>query len=93
MSYGPKGGKGSRRTFLYVEALRKFEAEVKTMDLKDAYKRALPTYAGRLEHTFVILKDTEAQAQGLMTGANNIPVGNKRQAEDESESSPKRQAK
>jgi len=90
MSYGPKGGKGSRRTFLYVEALRKFQDEVKVMDLKDAYKRALPTYAGRLEHTFVILKDSDAEAKGLMTGSNNVPIGNKRQAEEESESSPKR---
>jgi len=113
MSYGPKGGKGSRRTFLYVEALRKFQDEAKMMDLKDSYKKALPTYSGRLEHihnihiknsdnkiltnysdrlehTFVILKDTDAEAQGLMTGSNNVPIGNKRQAEDESESSPKR---
>lgn len=93
MSYGPKGGKGSRRTYLYVEALRKFPEEVKQMDLRDAYKKALPRYAGRLEHTFVILKDSEAQKQGLMTGSNNVPLGaGKRQAEDDDEEirSPKR---
>lgn len=88
MSYGPKG-KGTRRTFLYVEALRKFPEEVKLMDLKDAYKKALPTYAGRLDHTFVILKDSEAEKYA--SGSNNVPLGNKRQHEDDNDvCSPKR---
>jgi len=88
MSYGPKG-KGSRRTFLYVEALRKFPDEVKSMDLRDAYKKALPTYAGRLEHTFVILNDREGEK--ITSGSNNVPLGNKRQADDDNAGrSPKR---
>ncbi len=77
MSYGPRGAKGSRRTYLYVEALRKFKDETAKINLDEAYKKALPMYAGRLEHTFVLLK--EADGAEPVSGVNKEPLGtNKR---------------
>jgi len=93
LSHGPKGIKGNRRTYLYVEALRKFEEEAKRMDLTEAYKRARPMYNGRLERTFAVLKDEGPGNQsGVVTGGNSEPVGNKRPSESAFGLSPKRLA-
>lgn len=76
LSCGPRGTKGGRRTYLYVEAIRKFPEEVKEMDLTEAYRRAKPAYAGRMEHTFIVLKeDTE---EPTTSGSNQEPIGTKR---------------
>lgn len=74
LSVGPKGGKGSRRTYLFVEALRKYNEEIKRLDLSEAYKKALPMYAGRLERTFVVLKEGQT-GEPLITGGNREPIG------------------
>ena len=89
LSHGPKGVKGNRRTYLYVEALRKFEEECKRINLSEAYKRATPMYSGRLERTFAILKDNQPD---MITGANMEPVGHKRPSESAFGLSPKRHA-
>ena len=39
-------------------------------------------YKGRLEHTFVVLKDKESDSQPT-SGSNNEPLGNKRPADPE----------
>lgn len=77
-SYGPRGSKGSRRTYLYVEALKRFKVEAMEMNLDEAYKRARPIYEGRLEHTFIVLKENHIEDKG--TGANQEPIGNKRRS-------------
>ncbi len=64
------------------------------MDLSEAYKKALPMYSGRLEHTFVVLKDDTApeKGEGQTTGSNAEPVGQKRPAPDNEEGKSKRMA-
>ncbi len=76
LSCGPRGTKGGRRTYLYVEAIRKFVDEVKEIDLTEAYRRAKPAYVGRMEHTFIVLKETEEEK--AVSGSNQEPLGNKR---------------
>ncbi len=75
LSYGVKGQKTSRRTYLYVEALTKFEKEAKEMDLTDAYKRARPGFTGKLERTFIILKDNQDEDVEMVSGSNAEPIG------------------
>ena len=75
LSHGPKGSRGNRKTYLYVEALRHFEKEVSQLDLSDAYKKARPMYSGRLERTFIILKDDYNPDLEAVTGSNREPVG------------------
>jgi hypothetical protein len=69
-----KGVKTTRRTYLYVEALKKFEEESKEIDLTEAYRKARPAFTGKLERTFIILKD-EPDAEPMVTGSNTEPVG------------------
>jgi hypothetical protein len=76
LSYGTKGNKTERRSYLYVEALSKFEEEAKEMDLSEAYRRALPAFKGKLERTFVILKDNREE-DPMVTGSNAEPVKEK----------------
>ncbi len=90
LSIGPKGGKGNRRSYLYIEALRNFEAECKKIDLTEAYKKAKPMYNGRLERTFVLLKEEEGTA--AVSGGNAEPLGLKRPPETTLSKSPKRPA-
>ncbi len=90
LSCGPKGTKGGRRTYLYVESIRKFAAEVKEIDLTEAYRRARPAYEGRMEHTFIVLK--EAAHEQCASGSNQEPVGNKRPGASGLEGASKRPA-
>ncbi len=76
LSYGVKGVKSTRRTYLYVEALQKFEKEAKEIDLTEAYRRARPAFAGKLERTFIILKDGP-EDEPMLTGSNTEPVSAK----------------
>jgi len=90
---GAKGNKGGRKTYLYVEAICKFTDEVREMNLEDAYKLAKNAFTGRMEHTFIVLKEEESRP--AVTGANMMPVGSKRPAADDDELqvlSPKRMA-
>lgn len=89
LSFGPKGVKGNRRTYLYVEALRKFETEARRADLTEAYKKAKPMYNGRMERTFVLLKEEDASGAGPLSGVNREPIG-KRPSETQYENDPKR---
>lgn len=91
LSYGPRGAKGGRRTFLYVEALKRFKVEAKEMDLDEAYKRARPMYNGRMEHTFVVLRESR-DSEEPRTGANAEPIGNKRPAPEDDGINPKKKA-
>ncbi len=75
LSYGVKGTKTTRRTYLYVEALQKFEKEAREIDLTEAYRRARPAFTGKLERTFIILKDKEGEEEPMVTGSNTEPIG------------------
>ncbi len=78
LSYGPKNIRGNRRTFLYVEALRKFNQELKKLNLAEVYKRAKTTYAGRMQHTFAILKEDGPDPDldlNVGSGGNAEPLG------------------
>jgi hypothetical protein len=79
LSYGSRTVRGNRRTFLYAEALRKFNQEVKKLNLQDIYKRAKPTYAGKMQHTFAILKedgpDPNLDLDNAASGSNAEPIG------------------
>jgi hypothetical protein len=75
LSYGTKGAKATRRTYMYVEAVRKFEKEVKEIDLTEAYKKARPAFTGRLERTFIVLRDNEGEEEPMATGSNAEPLG------------------
>jgi hypothetical protein len=68
-----------RRTYLYIEAIQKFEKEFKDVDLSEAYKKAQPAFTGRLERNFVVLKDNQGGATAMdidqvATGANLEPI-------------------
>ncbi len=77
LSYGVKGQKSTRRSYLYVDALTKFEKEAKELDLTEAYKRARPSFSGKLERTFIILKDNVDEDVEMVSGANTEPIGPK----------------
>lgn len=92
---GQRGTKGGRKTMLFVEALRKYEKEAKEANFEEAYKLALPIFKDRLQQTFIVLKDSVAgEKPPVATGANQVPVGSKRNAPDDlgSGSDPKRPA-
>ncbi len=74
LSYGVKNDRSTRRTLLYVEALTRFEKEASELDLTDAYARARPSFKGKLERTFLILKDNPGEAEELASGANAVPL-------------------
>ncbi len=59
------------------------------IDLTEAYKKAKPMYNGRLEHTFVVLKE-DRDGEVIISGANSEPVGAKRPAPDDAMTSSKR---
>ena len=67
-----------RRTFLYVDAIQKFEGEIKGLDLSEAYKKAKPSFTGKLERTFIVLKDLPGEETAMeiepATGANAEPL-------------------
>jgi hypothetical protein len=58
--YGPKNSRSMRRTYLYVEALQKFDKEVQGMDLTEAYRRAKPAFTG-IERLYLY---TEVRSSG-----------------------------
>jgi hypothetical protein len=78
LSYGPKNSRTMRRTFLYVDAIQKFEGEIKGLDLSEAYKKAKPSFTGKLERTFIVLKDLPGEETAMevepATGANAEPL-------------------
>jgi hypothetical protein len=77
LSYGVKGQKSARRSYLYMEALTKFEKEAKELDLTEAYKRARPSFTGKLERNFIILKDNIDEDVEMASGSNTEPIGQK----------------
>ena len=88
LSYGAKGTRVGRKTFLFVPALRQWENLHSAMDLTEAYKRARSTFTGKMEQMFVVLKET--QTDEPTTGPNKVPVGNKRPADEQLSSEAKR---
>jgi len=54
LSYGPKGYKSSRRTYLFVEALRRFRADWEGLDFTKVYKKAVPIYLGKFKLLIII---------------------------------------
>jgi hypothetical protein len=79
LSYGPKNSRTMRRTYMYIEALQKFESELEGLDLSEAYKKARPSFTGKLERTFVVLKDnpgeeTAMDVDTVATGSNLEPL-------------------
>jgi hypothetical protein len=91
LCHGPKGVKGSKRTYLYVEAIRKFGLCLEEADLSEAYKRALPMYSGRLRRTFIVLGDRDERNpySKNVSGANKEPLGAKRPGTDNGETNVK----
>jgi hypothetical protein len=87
LSYGAKGTRVGRKTFLFVAALRQWESLHGSMDLTEAYKRAKGNFLGKMEQVFVVLKEPDDTPA---SGANQEPVRNKRKADEPLNSSPKR---
>jgi hypothetical protein len=85
LSYGAKGTRVGRKTYIFTTALKNFESLHHLMDLSEAYKKARNTFAGKMEQVFVVLK--EGVYSAMVTGANSDPIGDKtgekRRAEDE----------
>ena len=82
LSVGPKGSKGGRKTYLFAESIKRFPEEICQADLSEAYKRAFPMFKGRMEHTFIVLKEIDSVP--VSSGANNVPIGSKRPLDDPS---------
>ncbi len=79
MSYGPKNSRSMRRSYLFIDAIKKFANETKGLDLSEAYKKAKPSFTGCLERTFVLLKDNPGEEDPMdletaATGANLEPL-------------------
>ncbi len=87
LSYGAKGTRIGRKTFLFVQALRQWENLIPQMDLSEAYKRARSSFTGKMEQLFVVLKEDGGSP---VTGSNNQPLGTKRDAEEELSNKAKR---
>ncbi len=79
LSYGAKGTRVGRKTFLFVSALRQWEGLHGSMDLTEAYKRARNGFVGKMEQLFVVLKEPDGTP---VSGANQEPVRNKRSADE-----------
>ncbi len=75
LSYGPKGTRVGRKTYIFTTALKTFESLLPKMDLTEAYKKARNTFAGKMEQVFVVLK--EGVYSEMMSGANAEPLGEK----------------
>ncbi len=81
LSYGAKGTRLGRKTFLFVAALKQWEQFHSELDLTEAYKLAKNSFNGKLEQLFVVMK--EADQRAFASGANGVPVNsNKRPAEE-----------
>jgi hypothetical protein len=87
LSYGAKGTRVGRKTFLFVSALKQWESLHHLMDLTEAYKRAKASFKGKMEQLFVVLKENQPIP---LTGSNNVPLSNKRPAEEKLANDPKR---
>ncbi len=79
MSHGPKNSRSLRRTYMYLEAIQKFQEHTKSLDLSEAYKKARPAFTGKLERNFVLLKDGPGEELPMdtgtvATGANAEPL-------------------
>ncbi len=79
LSHGPKNSRTLRRTYMYIEAIQKFSEEAKNLDLSEAYKKARPAFTGKLERSFVLLKDKPGEelpmdTENVATGANAEPI-------------------
>lgn len=81
LSYGAKGTRIGRKTFIFVAALKQWEKHLDKMDLTEAYKHARSTFTGKMEQLFVVLK--EGNQSMPASGSNQVPIGTKRAAEDE----------
>ncbi len=80
LSYGAKGTRLGRKTFLYVAALKQWEHLHSELDLTEAYKLAKNSFNGKMEQVFVVLKESDQRP--TVTGANGEPITNKRPAEE-----------
>lgn len=80
LSYGAKGTRVGRKTFLFVAALKQWEKLHSQLDLTEAYKKAKGIFTGKLEHMFVVLREMEDRQP--VSGANQVPVGTKRPHDD-----------
>jgi hypothetical protein len=90
LSYGAKGTRVGRKTFIFVAALKQWESLLEQMDLAEAYKRAKKLFVGKMEQLFVVLKEEGVGSMQQLSGANRIPVGSKRVADDKLESQAKK---
>jgi hypothetical protein len=64
---------------MYIEALQKFEADTKGLDLSEAYRKAKPAFSGKLERHFILLKDKPGEeapmdVDQILTGSNTEPL-------------------
>ncbi len=79
LSHGPKNSRTMRRSYLYIEAIQKFAPEPQALDLSEAYKKAKPSFTGKLERSFILLKDSPGEEEAMdldtvATGANLEPL-------------------
>jgi hypothetical protein len=92
LSYGAKGTRVGRKTFIFTTALKNWENLHSKMDLSEAYKKARNTFAGKMEQVFVVLK--EGVYSSMLSGSNTQPLGakpgEKRRAEENIGNDPKK---
>jgi hypothetical protein len=79
LSYGPKNSRTLRRSYLYIDAVQKYAPEPKELNLTEAYKKAKPSFTGKLERHFILLKDNPGEEEAMdldsvATGANLEPL-------------------
>ncbi len=68
-----------RRSYVYIDAIKKFVSDPTVLDLSEAYKKAKPAFTGKLERSFILLKDNpgeeeEMDLDSIATGANLEPL-------------------
>ena len=73
---------GTNRSYSFVESVGRWGAQLTTVELLPAYRRARPAFIGSLEQYFVVLKESEPledPASGFdqlfASGSNSYPLG------------------
>lgn len=72
---------GTNRSYSFVEAVGRWGAQLTTVELLPAYRRARPAFIGSLEQYFVVLKESEpidpacGFDQLFASGSNSYPLG------------------
>jgi hypothetical protein len=64
---------------VYIDAIKRYGTEPQLLDLTEAYRKAKPAFTGKLERSFILLKDNPGEEEpmdleSVATGSNLEPL-------------------